>query len=294
MRKYIGTFFWLLIIICCNIAAGQQSDAKPLQYISSRSNIGKYLNAKKWNELFPNRYGLKNGKTIAGYKDLYAFNAFAQAAGKFPGFLNNTDDKLNKRELAAFLANIAQETSGGWANAPGGYFLWGLHFAEEQGCENGCANYSDTNNKTYPVVKGVSYHGRGPKQLSWNYNYGQFSIAYFGNKETLLKNPSLLSTDPLISFSSAIWFWMTSQAPKPSCHDIMTGKWQPTPHDIEMGRLPGFGATVNVINGGIECGNNDALTKTQYRYSYYLYFCKYLQVDPGPNVKCGTQKPFNL
>ena len=33
--------------------------------------------------------------------------------------------------MSAFLANIAQETSGGWSNAPEGYFKWGLYFLEE-------------------------------------------------------------------------------------------------------------------------------------------------------------------
>lgn len=273
-----------------NIVVAQQA----LQSINGHSKLAKYLNAQKWDELFPNRVGYKNGKHIAGHTDLYSYKAFLQAAGKFPAFMNEGTETERKRELAAFLANIAQETSGGWAEAPGGYYAWGLHFAEEQGCENGCPNYSDTNNKMYPAIKGVSYHGRGPKQLSWNYNYGQFSQAYFGDKEILLKNPALLSSDPVISFSSAIWFWMTAQPPKPSCHDVMVGKWQPTPHDIENGRLPGFGATVNVINGGIECGNNDTLAKTQYRYSYYLYFCRYFKVDPGLNIKCSTQKPFNF
>jgi hypothetical protein len=48
-----------------------------------------------------------------------------EAAKHFPDFLNGDAD-TQKRELAAFLANIAQETSGGWAEAPGGYFKWGL------------------------------------------------------------------------------------------------------------------------------------------------------------------------
>ena len=39
--------------------------------------------------------------------------------------------------------------------------------------------------------------------------------------------------------------------PKPSCHDIMVGKWIPSKEIQLKGRLPGFGVTVNVINGGI-------------------------------------------
>lgn len=46
----------------------------------------------------------------------------------------------------------------------------------------------------------------------------------------------------------------------------------PTADDIQKGRLPGFGATVNVINGGVECGTGADSSKTKYRYQYYQYF----------------------
>jgi len=281
--------FFILFAISSIKAIAQSIDSSViLKNKSGKTNLSKYLDTKKWQALFPNRYNLSNSK-----QDFYSFKSFITAAKKFPEFLNTGDASTQKRELAAFLANIAQETSGGWTEAPGGYYVWGLYYLEEQGCENGCSNYSDTNNKIYPAVKGRSYHGRGPKQLTWNYNYGQFSLAYFGNKDTLLNDPGVLSKDPVLAFASAIWFWMTIQPPKPSCHDIMTGKWVPTANDTLNGRMPGFGATVNVINGGIECGKQ-ANEKTQYRYEYYKYFCNYLHVAPGDNIECATQKPFNI
>ena len=33
----------------------------------------------------------------------------------------------------------------------------------------------------YPCSPGKQYYGRGAKQLSWNYNYGAFSVAMFGD-----------------------------------------------------------------------------------------------------------------
>jgi basic endochitinase B len=256
-----------------------------------KSSVSRYLNAKKWNELFPNRYGKGNNKF--GPIDFYSFKALETAASLFPSFLNEGDESTRKRELAAFLANIAQETSGGWASAPGGYFKWGLYYLEEKPNNQPLA-YTDTSKKNYPPVAGKLYYGRGPKQLSWNYNYGQFSEAWFGTKDSLLLHPELLTKDPVLSFASAIWFWMTAQHPKPSCHDIITGKWQPTQDDIQNGRLPGFGATVNVINGGVECGSGTDLQQTKYRYEYYSFFCNYFHVDPGPNVSCANQKQFGV
>lgn len=266
--------------------------------MAQKSCVMRYLNERQWNELFPNRYGVstykdpKRAPATAG--DFYSFKAFCEAAKHFPAFLNEGKQADRKRELAAFLANAAQETSGGWDEAPGGYFKWGFYFVEEQDWSKGHNVYADTTKKNWLPVPGVSYHGRGPKQLSWNYNYGQFSQAYFGDKDSLLRHPELLATDPVVSFASAIWFWITAQPPKPSCHDIMIQKWIPAARDSAAGRYPGFGTTVNVINGGVECGLADPKKKTLNRYAYYLYFCKYFKVDPGENVDCNGQKPFNF
>ena len=286
----------VLLVLFVTINCSSQT-AKPIkeqlkfsQNKNNKSPLKLLLSEKKWNELFPNRFGISNKSGRKNTPDFYSFKSFVTAASYFPDFLKG-DVETQKRELAAFLANIAQETSGGWSEAPGGYFKWGLYFLEEKqdGLQDDYADFSKIN---YPPVIGEKYFGRGPKQLSWNYNYGQFSEAWFGTKDILLKNPELLSKDPVLSFASAIWFWMTPQFPKPSCHDIMNEEWMPTANDIQNGRLPGFGATVNVINGGVECGSGTDLQKTTYRYAYYKYFCNYFQISPGDNISCSNQKPF--
>ena len=110
-------------------------------------------------------------------------------------FANEGDEVTKKRELAAFLANIAQETTGGWDTAPGGRYAWGLHFREEVGYGTPGAPlaYRDENNMNYPPAPGKSYHGRGPIQLSWNYNYGQVSEFLYGDKNVLLNQPELVT-----------------------------------------------------------------------------------------------------
>ncbi|MES2004774.1 MAG: chitinase [Bacteroidota bacterium] len=283
-RRYHFILLFLFANACFTMQAGAQ-----------KSNLRNYLSEKIWNELFPNRVGVKptTGKKNKQAKgsDFYSYRAFLAAADSFRLFLAEPDITLQKRELCAFLANIAYETGGGWDEAPGGYYKWGLYYKEEIACAKGCPQYSDTSKKKYPPVNGQSYHGRGPLQLSWNYNYGQFSETYLHNKEILLKDPALVSRDPVICFASALWFWTTAQFPKPSCHEIMSNQWKPTAKDTAGGRMPGFGAVLNVINGGIECGAK-APPDTRYRYGYYLYFCKYFNVDPGPNVYCSSQKAF--
>ncbi|XP_073359377.1 L-type lectin-domain containing receptor kinase IX.1-like [Aegilops tauschii subsp. strangulata] len=70
----------------------------------------------------------------------------------------------------------------------------------------------------------------------------------------LLDNPDMVSTDPVVAFKTAIWWWMTPQAPKPSCHAVMTDGWTPSAQDVDTGMLPGYGMTTNIFNGSAECG----------------------------------------
>ena len=172
----------------------------------------------------------------------------------FGSFLAVGSQNDRRRELAAFLANIAHETTGGWPTAPGGRFAWGLFFNEEVGFAGATASpYVRPDNPNFPPAPGRSYHGRGPIQLSWNCNYGLFSAIFFdGDISVLLDNPHTVVECGVLGFMTALAFWMMPQG-RPSCHQIMTRTWQPTAADIAAGRGNlGFGLTIMVINGGIE------------------------------------------
>lgn len=220
---------------------------------------------------------------------LYSHAALLAAAAEYPAFASegSADDRL--REVAAFLANIGHETTGGWADAPGGPYAWGLYFTQEVGCEGGgCTGYCDVNNVQYPCAPGKTYHGRGPIQLSWNYNYGQAGDAL---GEPLLAQPELVATDGAIAFRTGLWFWMTAQSPKPSAHAVMAGVWQPTADDLAKGRAPGFGMTIDIINGGLECGQ-PTNAKVEDRVGFYERFTDMLAVDPGPAIYCDAMQPY--
>lgn len=220
---------------------------------------------------------------------LYAYESLVAAAETFPAFCNegNLDDR--KREAAAFLANISHETTGGWAAAPDGPQAWGLYFTQEVGCEMGaCTWYCDPSNAQYPCAPGKTYHGRGPIQLSWNYNYGQAGDAL---ALPLLTDPDLVTSDGTVAFRTGVWFWVTSQPPKPSCHDVMTGLWTPSAQDMAQGRLPGFGMTINIINGGIEC-NQPTSAGVEDRVAFYQRYAQMLGVTPGPNLYCDQMASY--
>ncbi|WP_422660968.1 chitinase [Paenibacillus sp. EC2-1] len=171
----------------------------------------------------------------------------------FGTFLKEGFKKDRKRELAAFLANLAHETGGGWATAPGGELKWGLFWNENIAGRTGVnkdAFVDPGSSELYPGVKDKRYYGRGPIMLSWNFNYGLFSSIIYGDKNILLKNPEIVAADGKVGFMTAILFWMTPQSPKPSAHDVIINKWKPSAQDLAKGlSQPGFGITIMVLNG---------------------------------------------
>ncbi|KAF7130787.1 hypothetical protein RHSIM_Rhsim10G0201800 [Rhododendron simsii] len=178
----------------------------------------------------------------------YTYEAFIAAADAFDGFGTTGDNDTKKREIAAFFAQTSHETTGGFSTAPDGPYAWGYCCVTEQGDP---PDYCVADIQQYPCTPVKKYFGRGPFQITYNYNYGPAGIAIGID---LLRLPDLVATDPIISFKTALWFWMTPQYPKPSCHDVITGRWTPSAAHLAAGLVPGYGVITNIINGGIECG----------------------------------------
>ena len=69
-------------------------------------------------------------------------------------------------------------------------------------CLTSACDPSTWQGRTWPCGKSgcawQKYYGRGAKQLSWNYNYGAFSVAMFGDVHTLLRQ-----VIPLIQLSQS-------------------------------------------------------------------------------------------
>ncbi|MED6149805.1 Chitinase 10 [Stylosanthes scabra] len=217
-------------------------------------------------------------------KNFYPYKAFIRAAKTFPKFGTTGSLSTRKREIAAFLAQISHETTGGWATAPDGPFAWGLCFKEEI---NPQSNYCDSTNKQWPCFPGKSYHGRGPIQLSWNYNYGPAgkALGFDG-----LRNPEIVANNSVIAFKSALWFWMTETRGTLSCHNVMVGKYVPTEADIAANRTAGYGLVTNIINGGLECGiPNDP--RVNDRIGFFKRYTNLFNVTTGPDLDCAFQKP---
>ncbi|CAL5417073.1 unnamed protein product [Camellia sinensis] len=177
----------------------------------------------------------------------YTRSAFLNALSSFSAFgtIGTTDD--SKREIAAFFAHVTHET---------GYFC---NIDEK----SPSSNYCDPKYTNYPCAPNKSYYGRGPLQLSWNYNYGPAGdfIGFDG-----LATPETVATDSLVSFKAAFWFWMQN------VHSVMT-----------TGQ--GFGATIRAINGDVECDGKKPDLVTA-RVNLYTNYCSQFGVAPGDNLRC--------
>ena len=249
------------------------------------------IQEKDWDFLFPQRH------------ESYTYTNFLKAVSKFPAVCHPDSEAVCRQVLATMFAHFTQET--GAHNPSGGVPQWrqGLHYIEELGCDQRDCGYSkncaggEWTAKAWPCGKRADgewqrYHGRGAKQLSYNYNYGQFSAAMYGDTRPLLDNPDLVR-DTWLNLASAIWFFATPQPPKPSMLGVIEGDWSPGAGDKLRGLKLGFGLTTNIINGGIECGKGSETEQARNRANYFKEFAKYLSVRVEGELGCGRMKSFS-
>jgi predicted chitinase/chitodextrinase len=209
------------------------------------TNPGSFpVSEAQFNQMFPNRIAF------------YSYAGLIDAVKKYPAFTGTGSDTIRKQEAAAFLANINHESGG-------------LVYVEEINQAN-WPLYCDRS-QPYGCPAGQSaYHGRGPIQLSWNFNYKAAGDALGID---LLNNPDRVKNEASIAYQTAVWYWMTQRGPGTM-----------TPHDA-MVNSRGFGETIRSINGSLECnGGNPA--QVQSRVTAYQRFTGILGVTPGANLYC--------
>ena len=109
-----------------------------------KSRVASIVTEKRYGDIFKHK-----DDTACPAHGFYNYTSFLLAAARFPEFGGDGDAATRKREVAAFLAQISHETTGGWPTAPDGPYAWGLCFKEE-------------------ISKATSppYYGRGPIQLT--------------------------------------------------------------------------------------------------------------------------------
>lgn len=222
----------------CDGGGGQNPDPDP------GDPSGFVVSEAQFQQMFPNR------------NPFYTYNGLVAALSAYPGFARTGDDTVKRREAAAFLANVSHETGG-------------LVHIVEQNTAN-YPHYCDAS-RPYGCPAGqAAYYGRGPIQLSWNFNYKAAGDALGIN---LLGDPYLVERDPAVAMKTALWYWNTQNGP-----GTMTAH-------AAMVNGAGFGETIRSINGALECnGGNPA--QVQSRIAKYQHFTQLLGVTPGNNLGC--------
>ena len=204
------------------------------------SGFTEVVSESLFNQMFPDR------------DSFYTYQGLVNAASEYPAFASTGTLDDRKREAAAFLANVARET---------GHLIYIEQIAKDVYCQP-----SDS----CPCEGGKQYYGRGPIQISWNYNYCMAGTALGID---LRAQPELVAQDPTIAWATGLWFWNTQ-----------TGAGSYTPHDA-MVNAHGFGETIRSINGSVECGGGPS-EGVQARVDFYTQFCGLLGVSTGDNLTC--------
>ncbi|GAA0375853.1 glycoside hydrolase family 19 protein [Acrocarpospora corrugata] len=205
---------------------------------------GFVVSEAQFNQMFPGR------------NSFYTYSGLVAALSAYPGFAKTGSDTVRRQEAAAFLANVSHETGG-------------LVHIVEQNTAN-YPHYCDAGQPYGCPAGQAAYYGRGPIQLSWNFNYKAAGDALGIN---LLANPYLVQNDAAVAWKTALWYWNTQNGPGTmTAHNAMVNG-------------AGFGQTIRSINGSLECdGRNPA--QVQSRVAKYQSFVQILGTTPGANLTC--------
>ncbi|MEO3978583.1 chitinase [Streptomyces sp. CAU 1734] len=235
----VSTWFWNP-----HTCSGGNPEPTPTPTPTGPGNSNFVVSEAQFNQMFPNR------------NSFYTYKGMTDAMSAYPAFAKTGSDTVKKQEAAAFLANVHHETGGL------------VHIVEQN-----TANYSHycDRSQSYGCPAGQSaYYGRGPIQLSWNFNYKAAGDALGID---LLRDPYKVQNDPAVAMKTGLWYWNTQNGP-----GTMTGH-------AAMTNGSGFGHTIRAINGSLECnGGNPA--QVQSRVNKYTQFTQLLGVPTGANLYC--------
>ena len=207
-------------------------------------NAWPVVSRAQYNQMFPN------------HNSFYTYDSLVTAMAVYPAFTKTGTTNTRKLEAAAFLANVGHETGS-------------LVYIVEQNTAN-YPTYCDTS-RPYGCPAGqAAYYGRGPIQLSWNFNYKAAGDALGLD---LLHQPNKVQNDSVVSWKTALWFWMTQ-----------TGAGTMTAHNAIVNGA-GFGEAIRTINGAVECnGRNPAQVAD--RVARYKNYAAIIGAAVGTKTGC--------
>lgn len=203
----ISTWFWDPTSQSCG---GTSSSSSSSSGGSTGTGFSSILSQEQFDQMFPSR------------NPFYTYQGLVEAANFYSAFAGTGDLATKQREVAAAMANFHHETGG---------LVHITEIAQGSYC-------SGSSTPCGICAPGKSYYGRGPIQLSWNYNYCTAGQALGLD---LWSNPDQVAQNAATAWKTALWYWMTQSGPgnMPAHQCITSGQ--------------GFGCTIRSINGSLEC-----------------------------------------
>ena len=206
---------------------------------------------------------------------VYDYDGWLAAADRDKMFTRGTPDEI-KREIAAFFAQMCQETGCG-------------KYDRELACQPGGETYNSAvcnycigttecgPSKCSKTVarKGLQFWGRGANQFSGDRNYCRKSKEKFGDTR-LYDNPDLILTNPELMWSLVNDYWMKEAGPTfedcggdvraVACKNLKG--WPAVSAHVAM-HVPdpsgkfGFAASTKAYNGALECTSDNPEQKNR-------------------------------
>jgi len=102
-------------------------------------------------------------------------------------------------------------------------------------------------------VNTEDYYPRGAGYVMGIEHYYWMSQILYGDN-TLVDDPSILATDPVAFWLAGLKTWMIPQEGRPAPHNIITGQWEPTEDELDIGLSDGMGAVSALLYGASQCG----------------------------------------
>lgn len=158
---------------------------------------------------------------------------------------------------------------------------------------------SNDNTKSQTGSRSPQYgiwYGRGPKQLTYWYNYQWASgaldvpgsVVYMNDPDELLTNPSV-GWETALAYQLVRYKEPGTTYTKPAMHDVFSKTtytaYEASHTDIVKKGPWGFGQTINLLNGGVEC-NQAPTYRTLSRMNNYIELMIRMGVDvTGVEIK---------
>lgn len=113
--------------------------------------------------------------------------------------------------------------------------------------------YMDKVNANGSVSDDNDYYPRGAGYVMGLDQYYWMSQVIYGD-DTLIEDPTLLATDPVTFWLAGLKTWMIPSNGLPAPHNIITGQWEPTDDELDIGLSDGMGAVSSLLYGAEQCG----------------------------------------